>query len=94
MTTKLPPLILTSFLLISRQSTAVIAILIPLRSNVSKLECLDLTSPYILDWSGRTVLIDHVARMLISNVHLLELHLAKIGLDDFELDRLLIGLEA
>ncbi|OQV16035.1 putative Leucine-rich repeat-containing protein 34 [Hypsibius exemplaris] len=71
---------------------AVIAIFIPLRANISRLECLDLTSPFILDCSSRAVLIDHCSRMLISNVHLIELHLAKIALDDFELDRLLIGL--
>ncbi|XP_055341406.1 uncharacterized protein LOC129590278 isoform X3 [Paramacrobiotus metropolitanus] len=70
-----------------------IAIMIPIKTNVIELSALDITSPNIPDWASKTVFIDQCADMLVPSKYLKELYLGKMGLDDFALERLLPALQ-
>lgn len=67
--------------------------MIPLRANSVFLEGLDVTCANFPNWASRTVFVDQCCDMLKSNKSLKQLHIGKMQMDDFDLERLLPGLE-
>ncbi|GAV01689.1 hypothetical protein RvY_12362 [Ramazzottius varieornatus] len=71
---------------------ALIVLLGTLRDDSCKLEALDLTGPNLPDFATHEVFVSMCTEMLECNKHLVELHLGKAGIDDSDLETLMLGL--